>query len=77
LERTFTKPFKLVSAEACTSWRRGNPGLRISEYDISSLDNGTFVTICIIVLVRNEFSYTEVYPLNRNFVSDTDFIPSQ
>jgi hypothetical protein len=71
------KPFKLVYAEVCSSWTRGNPGLRISEFDKPGLDNWTFIAICRIVLVRNEFPCTEIYPLNRNFVSDTDFIPSQ
>jgi hypothetical protein len=71
------KLFEVVYVEACSSWTRGIRGLRVSEYDKSGLDNGTFIAICRIVSVRNDFSCTGICPLNRNFVRDTDFIPSQ
>jgi hypothetical protein len=39
--------------------------------------NKVLVKVGRMDLARNEFPYTETFPLNRNIFNDIDFLPSQ
>jgi hypothetical protein len=64
------KPFKGAYAEACASWMRANPGLRINEYDVAELISVAYSKVCLMEIAQKGFSCTGTFPMNQDVFSD-------
>ena len=77
LDRSFMKPFKSAYSEACASWMRQNPGLKITEYDIAQIVCSAYGKVCRMEIAQKGFSCTGIHPFNPSIFSDLDFMPSR
>ncbi|KAK9694400.1 DDE superfamily endonuclease [Popillia japonica] len=76
LDRTFMKPFKSAYNDACASWMRSYPDVRISEYEIAGFASSAFTRVSRMDIAISGYRCTGIHPFNRNVFSDVDFIGS-
>ncbi|XP_039294504.1 jerky protein-like [Nilaparvata lugens] len=77
LDRSFFKPFKGYFTQAVDKWLRTNPGLRITQYQISQLVNEAYCKAATIENSCNGFKCSGVWPVDASIFSEMDFLPAE
>ena len=53
-----------------------NPGAKITDYDITGLVSSGFTKGAQLEIAQSELKCTDIFPFNRNIISDLDYLPS-
>ncbi|XP_045462177.1 uncharacterized protein LOC123672207 [Harmonia axyridis] len=77
LDRSFFKPFKGYFTQAVEKWLRTNPGLRVTQYQISHLVTEAYGKAATIENSCNGFKCSGVWPVDSSIFKESDFLPAE
>ncbi|XP_046663524.1 MFS-type transporter clz9-like [Homalodisca vitripennis] len=77
LDRSFFKPFKGYFIQAVDKWLRTNPGLRVTQYQISQLLKEAYCKAATIENSCNGFKCSGVWPIDPSIFTESDFLPAE
>lgn len=76
LDVSFMKPLSLYYEEEARKWLRTNEGRIITLHDISKLFGQAFLRAANLRTAVNGFGKTGIWPVDRNVITNVDFLPS-
>lgn len=77
LDRSFFKPFKIYYTQTVEKWLRTNPGLRVTQYQISQLVTEAYSKAATIENALNGFKCSGVWPVDSSVFKESDFLPAE
>ena len=76
LDVAFFGPLKNRYNRELDKWMLGNPGKRVTEYDIAELFASAYEATASLEKAKSAFRKTGIFPYNADVFSDEDFLPS-
>lgn len=77
LDRSFFKPFKGYFTQAVEKWLRTNPGLKVTQYQISQLVTEAYGKAATIENSSHGFKCSGVWPVDSSIFKEIDFLPAE
>lgn len=76
LDRSFFKPLETYYTQAVEKWLRTNPGLCVTQYQVTQLVAEAYARAATIQNAMNGFRACGIWPVDRNVFNDSDFSPA-
>lgn len=74
LDKSFMSPFKTYYAQSIEQWLKHNPGRKVTIYQIGEIFGQAFLKAASYQTAVNGFCATGLFPVNRNYFTDADFL---
>nr|CAI5830715.1 unnamed protein product [Callosobruchus analis] len=76
LDVSLFKPMENYSIKAVERFLRTNPGVPVSQYNMTPLLNEAYANAASIATIQNGFRRAGIWPVDRAVFSQADFVPA-